>query len=91
MKTVAPRLFPSTLPLTDRTPGTRTDAQAARTLLTENAGARRVTFHLNSNASVDLMLSPPVTQLILSGGGAKGIAFQASYRRLRTKICSKVW
>ena len=67
MKTVAPRLFPSTLPLTDRTPGTRTDAQAARTLLTENAGARRVTFHLNSNASVDLMLSPPpVTQLILS-------------------------
>ena len=86
MKTVAPRLFPSTLPLTDRTPGTRTDAQAARTLLTENAGARRVTFHLNSNASVDLMLSPPpVTQLILSGGGAKGIAFPGVIQALEDK------
>lgn len=85
-KTISPLLYPPTSQITGHAPSVRSDAQAAQTLLTENAGKRRITLQLNSNGSVDVMLSPPpVTQLILSGGGAKGIAFPGVIQALEDK------
>lgn len=50
--------------------------QCAATPLVENAGTRKLTLSRHSHGTVEVELSPPpVTRLVLSGGGAKGIAF----------------
>ncbi|WP_426218314.1 patatin-like phospholipase family protein [Pseudomonas sp. DWRC2-2] len=57
--------------------------QALETPLVEGVGARNVTLMRDQQGRVDVFLSaPPVTSLILSGGGAKGIAFSGVVRAL---------
>lgn len=57
--------------------------QAVETPLVEGVGARNVTLMRDQQGRVDVFLSaPPVTSLVLSGGGAKGIAFSGVVRAL---------
>lgn len=57
--------------------------QAVETPLVEGVGARNVTLLRDSQGQVDVFLSaPPVTSLVLSGGGAKGIAFSGVVQAL---------
>ncbi len=60
-----------------------TTHQAVGTPLVEGVGARNVTLMRDQQGRVDVFLSaPPVTSLVLSGGGAKGIAFSGVVRAL---------
>ena len=57
--------------------------QAMETPLVEGVGSRNVTLLRDQQGRVDVFLSPaPVTSLVLSGGGAKGIAFSGVVRAL---------
>jgi len=57
--------------------------QAVETPLVEGVGARNMTLLRDHQGRVDVFLSaPPVTSLVLSGGGAKGIAFSGVVRAL---------
>lgn len=57
--------------------------QAVETPLVEGVGTRNVTLMRDQQGRVDVFLSaPPVTSLVLSGGGAKGIAFSGVVRAL---------
>lgn len=57
--------------------------QAMETPLVEGVGARNVTLLRDHQGRVDVFLSAaPVTSLVLSGGGAKGIAFSGVVRAL---------
>lgn len=56
-----------------------------KTLLKE-VGERKLTLTRNGDGTVQLALSPPpVTQMVLSGGGAKGIAFPGVVQALEDK------
>ncbi|MEJ5280123.1 patatin-like phospholipase family protein [Pseudomonas sp. MYb541] len=60
-----------------------TTHQVVGTPLVEGVGARNVTLMRDQQGRVDVFLSaPPVTSLVLSGGGAKGIAFSGVVRAL---------
>ncbi|MCF5168006.1 patatin-like phospholipase family protein [Pseudomonas canadensis] len=60
-----------------------TTHQAVGAPLVEGVGARNVTLMRDQRGRVDVFLSaPPVTSLVLSGGGAKGIAFSGVVRAL---------
>lgn len=60
-----------------------TTHQAVGAPLVEGVGARNVTLMRDQQGRVDVFLSaPPVTSLVLSGGGAKGIAFSGVVRAL---------
>jgi len=57
--------------------------QTVETPLVEGVGARNVTLLRDHQGRVDVFLSAPaVTSLVLSGGGAKGIAFSGVVRAL---------
>ncbi|OPA96468.1 type III secretion system effector protein exou [Pseudomonas fluorescens] len=57
--------------------------EAAKTLLLHEAGERKVTLNRDDRGRIDLTLSPPpVTQLVLSGGGAKGVAYPGAVKAL---------
>ncbi|UNK66101.1 patatin-like phospholipase family protein [Pseudomonas simiae] len=57
--------------------------QTGETPLVEGVGARNVTLLRDHQGRVDVFLSAPaVTSLVLSGGGAKGIAFSGVVRAL---------
>jgi exoenzyme U len=57
--------------------------EPVKTLLLHEAGERKVTLSRDDKGRVDLTLSPPpVTQLVLSGGGAKGVAYPGAVRAL---------
>ena len=50
--------------------------QDVKTPLVKDVGARHLSLYRHSNGRVDVVLSPPAaSHLVLSGGGAKGIAF----------------
>ncbi|WP_419794253.1 patatin-like phospholipase family protein [Pseudomonas palleroniana] len=50
--------------------------QAVKTPLLKEVGPRKLSLHRYSDGRVKVVLSPPaVSHLVLSGGGAKGIAF----------------
>lgn len=56
-----------------------------KTLLHE-AGERKVTLSRDDKGRVNLTLSPPqVTQLVLSGGGAKGVAYPGAVKALEDR------
>lgn len=60
-----------------------TTHQAVEAPLVEGVGTRNVTLMRDQQGRVDVFLSaPPVTSLVLSGGGAKGIAFSGVVRAL---------
>lgn len=57
--------------------------EAAKTVLLHEAGERKVTLNRDDRGRIDLTLSPPpVTQLVLSGGGAKGVAYPGAVKAL---------
>lgn len=52
-------------------------------ILVEQAGPRRLRLIRNGNGSVDLQLDkPPLKKLVLSGGGAKGVAYSGAVSAL---------
>jgi len=54
-----------------------------KTALVEGVGERNVTLLRDSKGRVEVILSaPPVTSLVLSGGGAKGVAFSGVVQAL---------
>ncbi|WP_338724246.1 patatin-like phospholipase family protein [Pseudomonas tolaasii] len=56
---------------------------AANKVLLNEAGDRKVTLSRDAAGRITLMLAPPaVTQLVLSGGGAKGVAFPGAIKAL---------
>ncbi|NVZ72145.1 patatin-like phospholipase family protein [Pseudomonas costantinii] len=56
---------------------------AANTVLLHEAGERKVTLSRDDKGRINLTLSPPpVTQLVLSGGGAKGVAYPGAIKAL---------
>lgn len=58
-------------------------ANGGKNVLLHEAGERNVTLSRNDQGRVDLTLSPPpVTQLVLSGGGAKGVAYPGVIKSL---------
>lgn len=61
-------------------------AQTAKTTLVENAGEHKLTLARTGDGQVQVGLSPaPVKHLVLSGGGAKGIAFPGVIQALEEK------
>ncbi|WP_339415298.1 MULTISPECIES: patatin-like phospholipase family protein [unclassified Pseudomonas] len=57
--------------------------QAEKTPLVEGVGKRNLTLLRDNQGRVEVILSaPPVTSLVLSGGGAKGIAFSGVVQAL---------
>ena len=51
-------------------------SQEVKTPLVKGVGERNLSVYRHSDGRVEVMLSPPPpTHLVLSGGGAKGIAF----------------
>lgn len=76
MKVSAPALTTVTPPAVHTAQAGTSTSQCATAPLVEGVGARKLTLSRHSNGTVEVELSrPPVTQLVLSGGGAKGIAF----------------
>ncbi|QJI31526.1 type III secretion system effector protein exou [Pseudomonas sp. ADAK18] len=64
--------------------------QGAAIPLVERAGERKLTLSRYSNGAVDVALSPPpITQLVLSGGGAKGVAYSGVLQALEDKNALK--
>ena len=58
-------------------------AQGIKTPLVEGVGPRRLSLFRDSKGQVEVVLSPPaVSHLVLSGGGAKGIAFPGMVQAL---------
>ncbi|MGY2683427.1 patatin-like phospholipase family protein [Pseudomonas tolaasii] len=56
---------------------------AANKVLLNEAGDRKVTLSRDAAGRITLTLAPPaVTQLVLSGGGAKGVAFPGAIKAL---------
>ncbi|WP_017255729.1 patatin-like phospholipase family protein, partial [Pseudomonas tolaasii] len=56
---------------------------AANKVLLNEAGDRKVTLGRDAAGRITLTLAPPaVTQLVLSGGGAKGVAFPGAIKAL---------
>ena len=56
---------------------------AAEKVLLHEAGERKVTLSRDAAGRIILTLAPPpVTQLVLSGGGAKGVAFPGAIKAL---------
>lgn len=54
-----------------------------KTLLVKGVGERKVSLERSSDGRVEVVLSPPpLTHLVLSGGGAKGIAFPGMVQAL---------
>lgn len=55
----------------------------AKTLLVDSGGERNLTLLRDPQGRVEVVLSPPpVTHLVLSGGGAKGVAFSGGVQAL---------
>ncbi len=64
--------------------------QGVATTLVEGAGDRKLSLARYSNGVVDVGLSrPPVTQLVLSGGGGKGVAYPGAIQALEDKNALK--
>lgn len=60
--------------------------RGAKTSLLEGVGERKLDLSRYSNGVVELLVSPPaVSRLVLSGGGAKGIAFPGVAQALEDK------
>lgn len=56
---------------------------ATKSVLLHEAGERKVTLSRDDQGRVEMTLAPPpVTQLVLSGGGAKGVAFPGAVKAL---------
>ncbi|WP_294739020.1 patatin-like phospholipase family protein [uncultured Pseudomonas sp.] len=61
-------------------------AETVTTTLVENAGERKLTLARASSGQTHVALSPgPIKHLVLSGGGAKGIAFPGVVQALEEK------
>ncbi|KAA6166802.1 type III secretion system effector protein exou [Pseudomonas marginalis] len=57
--------------------------QGGKTSLVEGVGPRKLSLFRDSKGQVEVVLSPPaVSHLVLSGGGAKGIAFPGMVQAL---------
>ncbi|OIN47499.1 type III secretion system effector protein exou [Pseudomonas azotoformans] len=57
-----------------------------KTSLIKNVGERKVSLELSSAGRVEVVLSPPpLTHLVLSGGGAKGTAFPGTVQALENR------
>lgn len=55
----------------------------AKTLLVDSGGERNLTLLRDPQGGVEVVLSPPpITHLVLSGGGAKGVAFSGGVQAL---------
>jgi len=55
----------------------------AKTLLVDSGGERNLTLLRDPQGRVEVVLSPPpITHLVLSGGGAKGVAFSGGVQAL---------
>jgi len=55
----------------------------AKTLLVDSGGERNLTLLRDPQGRVEVVLSPPpITHLVLSGGGAKGVAFSGCVQAL---------
>lgn len=60
--------------------------QDTKTTLLHEIGERKVTLSRDDKGRIDLTLSPPqVTQLVLSGGGAKGVAYPGAVKALEER------
>lgn len=67
-------------------PVVQSSGHSAGLPLVEGAGERKLTLSRYSNGVVDVALSPPpVTQLVLSGGGAKGVTYSGAVLALEDK------
>ncbi|MBO0492595.1 patatin-like phospholipase family protein [Pseudomonas sp. Marseille-Q1929] len=64
-------------------PAPHTIDQSVKAPLLENVGPRKLSLHRHNDGRVDVDVSPPPpSHLVLSGGGAKGIAFPGMVQAL---------
>lgn len=73
----------SNSPVQAQAPAPHTLDQSVKTPLLENVGPRKLSLHRHNDGRVDVDVSPPPpSHLVLSGGGAKGIAFPGMVQAL---------
>lgn len=73
----------SNLPAQIQPPSLQPIDQDVKTPLVKNVGPRKLSLHRYSDGRVQVSLSPlPPSHLVLSGGGAKGIAFPGAVQAL---------
>lgn len=66
----------SSSPVQIQPPSARNNDQDVKTPLVEGVGPRKLSLYRHSDGRVEVVVSPPPpSHLVLSGGGAKGIAF----------------
>ncbi|MFO2462095.1 patatin-like phospholipase family protein [Pseudomonas sp. 15FMM2] len=83
---LATALRSATLPLVSDLVASRGYPQGSKTPLLEGVGDRKLDVSRYCNGVVELVVSPPaVSHLVLSGGGAKGIAFPGVVQALESK------
>lgn len=85
MKIFGPPLLASLQTLPSSNSRAQEVSAGAGTRLVDGAGERKLTLSRYTNGTVEVVVSPPPpTQLVLSGGGAKGIAFPGVIQALET-------
>lgn len=68
------------------TPLSMTNPEGRSRVIVEHAGKRRITLTDYENGVTRLELAlPPINKLILSGGGAKGIAYSGAVNALSSR------
>ncbi|WP_460133331.1 patatin-like phospholipase family protein [Pseudomonas sp. S1_E04] len=73
----------SSPPVKAQLPSTQDVGQDVKTPLVKNAGERKLSLYRHGNGQVEVVVSPPpLSHLVLSGGGAKGIAFAGMVQAL---------
>ncbi len=77
-------------PVVQRSGHATVQPQGTKTSLVDGAGERNLALSRYPNGVVEVTLSPPpITQLVLSGGGAKGIAYPGVVQALEDKNALK--
>lgn len=76
----------SPTPLLVSYPAPQSETAADKTVLVANSGKRALTLNRYRNGQVEVLLSrPPATQLVASGGGAKGVAYSGVVQALEER------
>lgn len=77
-------------PIVQRSAQATVQPQGTKTTLVDGAGERKLSLSRYHNGVVEVTLSsPPISQLVLSGGGAKGIAYPGVVQALEDKNALK--